>query len=85
MFLQSTNDLVELRLLNIPRDGYISPGMLVTGLATLSKLEYLSISFESRNLPPMQGLTGHLSLIVLHSLTRFLFVSRVFGGTRGPN
>jgi hypothetical protein len=59
--LLSTNHLVDLRLLETPHSGYISPEAMVTLLSVLSSLETLSLGFdssrsrpdlESRSLPP---------------------------------
>lgn len=47
--LSSARDLVELSLLKIPRrSGYIEVDSMVTALSELTKLETLSIEFESR-------------------------------------
>ena len=59
--LLSATHLAHLKLLNIPHSGYFSPDALVAALATLTSLEYLSLTFESpescpdletRRLPP---------------------------------
>lgn len=47
LLLPSTSNLVTLELRNIPQTGYISPEAMVTGLATLTRLKYLSIQFQS--------------------------------------
>ena len=76
-FLQSAKDLVKLRLLNIPENWSISAGMMVAGLAELTKLESLRISFdaslEQQISHPDQRLAVPLTRIVLPSLIRFLF------------
>jgi hypothetical protein len=60
--LLSANDLVYLRLEDIPQNGYISPEAMVTGLAALSRLDTLWIWFrphhdisrlEQRHPPPL--------------------------------
>ena len=45
--LLSATHLVLLELQSIPHSGYIPPEVMVTGLAVLTSLERLSISFES--------------------------------------
>jgi F-box-like len=47
MLLLSATDLVRLTLRHIPHSGYISPEAMVTCLATLTKLEFLGLDFES--------------------------------------
>ena len=69
--LLSASDLVNLQLHNIPNNGYISPEAMVTGLAALTRLETLSIRFQtsffcSNRTPP-------LVRIILPSLTVFGF------------
>ena len=77
-FLRSAKDLVELRLLNIPQNGSISAEMMVAGLATLTKLESLRLSFapsfERQISHPDQRLTVSQTRIVLPALTQFLFI-----------
>jgi hypothetical protein len=46
-FLSSALGLVELRLVDIPHDGYISPEATVTSLAALTRLVTLFIGFKS--------------------------------------
>jgi len=71
-FLRSARDLVKLRLVN---NGSISAGMMVAGLAALTKLECLIISFERRlgwqTSHPDQGPPTR---IVLPALIEFRFV-----------
>ncbi len=70
----SASGLVNLQLHNIPHNGYISPGAMVAGLAALTRLETLSIRFQSpifrskrwRRQPPLER-------VVLPSLTLFGF------------
>src|SRR5713226_9652582 len=45
--LLSAAHLVNLDLSNIPHSGYIAPVTMVTGLSTLTRLESLSINFQS--------------------------------------
>ena len=73
--LLSATSLVRLSLWNIPHSGYISPEVLVTGLAVLANLKSLIIEFESplsfpeweSNPPPRP------TRIVLPALTRLEF------------
>jgi len=46
--LSSTSDLVNLQIHNIPPKDYISPEAMVAGLALLTRLETLSIRFQSQ-------------------------------------
>ena len=75
-FLLSTRGLVELHLKGIPRTGYISPDVMATSLAMLTRLRSVGISFQSRNSfpknlttqsPPPPTRTG------LPALTAFMF------------
>ncbi|KAH9960048.1 hypothetical protein BGW80DRAFT_1564433 [Lactifluus volemus] len=45
--LQSSHDLVEIRLTRIPNTGYVSPKSMATALSAVAKLEVLEIGFES--------------------------------------
>jgi hypothetical protein len=73
--LPSATDLVRLGLWHIPHSGYFSPEAIVTGLAVLTNLESLTITFRSpqsrpswkrrRPPPPMRT--------VLPALTHFQF------------
>jgi hypothetical protein len=45
--LLSATDLVDLRLLDIPHSGYISPEVMVTSISGLTRLESLSLHFRS--------------------------------------
>ena len=75
-FLSSTRDLVELHLVNIPRTGYVSPDVMVTSLAILTRLRSIRISFLSRRSFPKNS-TDQSPLpqtrIVLPSLTTFMY------------
>ena len=72
-FLLSTTDLVDLQLVNIPEAGYVSPDVMVARLFALTRLQTLSIGFQSstprvepRFLPP-------LARVIFPSLTAFNF------------
>jgi len=60
--LLSANDLVELRLLNIPLSGYVSPEGLASCLLSLSKLEDLRLGFPSHASYPDQSQQRPLTL-----------------------
>ena len=49
--LLSTKDLIELRLLNVPDSGYISPEAIVTCLSSLTGLEKFSLTIGSLRSP----------------------------------
>ena len=70
--LLSSTDLVRITLWNIPYSGNISPEEIVTGLAELTKLKYLTIRFGHP-----QSLLGRRphppTRTVLPALTRFQF------------
>jgi hypothetical protein len=73
--LLSATDLVELTLWNIPLSGYISPEAIVTGLAVLTNLKSLIITFDFplvlvnwENRPPPPP-----TCIPLPALTHFVF------------
>ena len=52
--LLSATNLVRLRYNDVPRSGYITPQAMVTGLSALTRLESLSLAFQSpRDLPDM--------------------------------
>ena len=74
-FLSSAHRLVSLQLENIPEEGYIAPGDLVGGLASLSSLRTLCIKFplwlallERERLSPDPSTHA-----VLPALTHFVF------------
>ncbi|KAN0128319.1 hypothetical protein V8E53_013903 [Lactarius tabidus] len=71
--LLTTSDLVTLRLLNIPQTGYISPEAMVAALATLIRLEYLAIGFQSPASRPDQIHLPPVTRTVLPALTYFAF------------
>lgn len=75
-FLLSTRDLVELHLDDIPRTGYISPDVMATSLAMLTKLQSVSINFRSRSSFPKNPTTQSplpQTRTVLPALTEFFF------------
>ena len=73
--LLSATDLVYLTLSNIPHSGYISPEVIVTGLAVLVNLRTLTLDFESpRSRPDRKNRRPPPPIrTVLPSLTRFGF------------
>ena len=73
--LLSTTELVDLEFFNIPRFGYISPEAIATSLASLTRLQSLSLGFQfpgshdtTNRLPPL------LPRIVLPALTSLNFI-----------
>jgi len=84
----STNNLVELHLLRIPKTGYFSADALVTALSTSAELRRLELSFhypaslptQSKTSPPLQRTTfPFLQHLEFHGASEYLedFVSRV--------
>jgi hypothetical protein len=71
--LSSASDLVDLRLFNIPHSGYISPEAMVTGLSALTRLEHLSIGFQSPRSRPDQPSPPRSIRTVLPALNVFYF------------
>jgi hypothetical protein len=75
--LLSTTDLVDLRLWEIPRSGYISPKAMATCLSALTRLEKLDLEFEYPQSHPdreTQRLASPIrTRFVLPALTRFWF------------
>ena len=71
--LLSATDLVHLTLGHIPHSGYFSPEALVTGVAALANLTYLTIGFESPLSRPNREIRRPLqpTRIILPTLTRF--------------
>jgi hypothetical protein len=72
--LSSAAGLVTLCLLEIPHSGYISPEAMVRCLSTLTRLESLSLDFES---PPSRRETRRPhppTRFILLALTQFFFV-----------
>jgi hypothetical protein len=75
--LSSANELVSIRLWNIPHSGYISPGEMVKSLSALTKLKTFYLGFRS---PPsgtdrelVSRRSSPLKRIVLPALTAFYF------------
>ena len=86
--LSSTNNLVDLRLSNIPNSIYFSPDDLVTALSTLVQLESLTVGFPSPassppssiTPPPAQCITlPSLTFLDFHGTSEYLeeFVARI--------
>jgi len=74
--LLSTRGLVELHLKDIPSTGYISPDVMVTSLAMLTRLRSLSIGFRSRSSFPKNPTSQRPpppTRTVLLTLTAFMF------------
>ena len=75
-FLLSTRGLVELHLEDIPNTGYISPDVMATSLAMLTRLRSVSISFRSRSSFPRNPTTQcppPSTRTALPALTTFMF------------
>jgi hypothetical protein len=73
--LLSSTRLVTLSLLKTPHSGYISPEAMVTALSTLTRLEILTLEFQSTQSRPDQE-CRHLpppTRYILPSLTQFGF------------
>jgi hypothetical protein len=71
--LSSASDLVTLYLIDIPHSGYISPEAMVTGLSALTRLEYLTIQFQSPRSRPDQPSPPRSIRTVLPALDHFEF------------
>ena len=71
--LSSALGLVDLRLLNIPLDGYISPEAMVTSLAAFTGLKTLLIGFKSPTRPTRTIIQDPIKRTALPSLTTFGF------------
>ncbi|KAH9028410.1 hypothetical protein EDB84DRAFT_1563134 [Lactarius hengduanensis] len=71
--LSSALGLVDLRLLDIPRDHHISPGVLVSSLAALTGLRTLLIGFRSPTPSSRTIRQDPMTRIGLPSLTTFGF------------
>lgn len=69
----STSDLVGLFLIDIPRDGYISPEAMVACLAVLPKLNTLNIGFQSFSIGSGRIPPFSRSRTLLPALTSFQF------------
>jgi hypothetical protein len=86
--LSSTNNLVDLRLSNIPNDIYFSPDDFVTALSTLVQLESLTVGFHSPASSPPSSITPlpaqcitlpSLTFLDFHGTSEYLeeFVARI--------
>ena len=87
--LLSATDLVHLILYKIPHSGYFSPETIVTRLAVMPNLDYLTISFQSplsrphrenrRPPPPIHTVLPALTRIEFKGASEYLedFVSRI--------
>jgi len=75
--LSSANDLVTLRLCDIPDSGYISPEAVATCLLALPRLKSLCLQFKSppfrSDSDPTTRCLSPLSCPVQHSLTELVF------------
>ncbi|KAH9167164.1 hypothetical protein EDB89DRAFT_137036 [Lactarius sanguifluus] len=71
--LSSSSNLVDLKLYDIPRNGYISPEATIAYLATLPRLETFYIGFQSATRRPDRRLTPPETRTVLPSLTSIEF------------
>jgi hypothetical protein len=73
--LPSATHLVQLRLSQIPHSGYISPEAMVTCLSALTRLQTLSLGFQSpQSRPDREGRRPHLlTHSILPALTDFAF------------
>ena len=69
----SASHFQTLRLLNIPRSGYISPQAMINILLALPNLKSLTIRFASTETRPLQMNPPPLTRVVLPSLTNFHF------------
>ena len=80
--LLSANDLVELRLQNIPHLVYFSPDAIVTCLSALTKLKILELTFQSprsrpvrqnrRPPPPTRALLPALTSVMFEGVNEYL-------------
>jgi hypothetical protein len=71
--LLTATGLVSLDIWKIPHSGYISPEEMVRCLSTLTRLEDLTIGFESPLSRPVQETRSPPTRSVLPALTRFHF------------
>jgi hypothetical protein len=72
-FLLSATGLVHLTLWDIPHSGYFSPGAIVTGLAVLANLKFLTIRFKHRSRPDRENRLRCPTRTILPALTLFKF------------
>ena len=73
VLLLSASNLVNLRLRNIPRTGYISPEAMVSYVAATPKLETLHIEFGARASIPDLIISPHITRTVLPALCDLSF------------
>ena len=73
--LLSATDLVDLSLSNIPHSGYIAPHAMATCLSALTRLESLSLNFQSPQSRPDPGsrCSGSATRTILPALTELRF------------
>ena len=71
--LLSATDLVELQLINIPKTGHVTPEAMVAGLSVLSRLDTLSIGFQSPTSIPERRCQPPPTRVVFPSLSTFTF------------
>ena len=72
--LLSTNVLVKLDLLDVPSTGYISPEVMIAGLAALPRLESFAIGLQPAPLPVADRIRPPpVTRIALPALTSFYF------------
>ena len=72
-FISSSTHIRELRIIDIPHSGYISPNAMVASLAALPNLKHLSIGFRSPLSRPLHTTPPPCTRTVLPALTDFLF------------
>ena len=73
-FILSIIHVESLYLLNIPNSGYIAPEAMVTFLAALPNIKYVSIGFRSPPPRPIQTNRPSLTRVILPALTMFRFI-----------
>jgi hypothetical protein len=71
--LRTSNDLVSLRLLKIPNTGYFSPEAMAVCLSALTRLDYLSIEFQTPTSRPDRRRPPPLTRVFLLALTKLEF------------
>ena len=71
--LLSARDLVDVDLRDIPNNGYISPEAMITSLAMLSKLKYLTLGFRWGTFHLIRTRLLHFTRVALPALRYFHF------------
>ena len=71
--LLSARDLVDVDLRDIPNNGYISPEAMITSLAVLPKLKYLTFGFRWGTFYLIRTLLPRITRVVLPALRHFHF------------